>query len=112
MIATNTGRRKLFLPAASANTGTGMHSEDMRLSFMASTSTQALVDSEYLKDIQHYEKLLPSIKNKMTFIYGENDRMKHNKIAFIKEFIEIPGSGHNVFVHSPEEMVKVLRTLL
>ncbi|MEO6509326.1 MAG: alpha/beta hydrolase [Patescibacteria group bacterium] len=112
LVSTNWGRRKILLPVASANTGTSPHTSDMRLKVMSNTSNEAMVDSNYLKDIEIYEGYLSEVKNKMVFIYGEHDRMKHNRIGSIKEFIEIPGSGHNVFVESPDDIVKVLSQLL
>jgi pimeloyl-ACP methyl ester carboxylesterase len=113
MIAgTNWGRKKLFLPIASASTGATAHTLDMRLKAISPTSSRSLVDTSYIKDIYDYQHHIPKLKNKITIIYGEHDRMKKTRFSFVKEFIEIPNSGHNVFVHEPHLLIKVLRSLL
>lgn len=106
------GRKRILLSAASANTGTQSNTSDIRLKNMSYTSIESVADWEYLKDIEEYQKILAQTPNKITFIYGEHDRMKKYKIDAIKEYIEIPGSGHNIFIDAPEETVKILYSLL
>lgn len=112
LISTYWGRKNILLPAASANTGTQSGKDDLLLEHISYTSNEALVDTDYIKEVYGYGKYFKKLKNKVTILYGEHDRMKDEKFDFIKKYVEIPRGGHNILSDSPKATIKVLDSLL
>jgi pimeloyl-ACP methyl ester carboxylesterase len=113
LLNTQWGRKNVLIPTASASTGKTNPEEDKELlRHLAHTDSKSIADIDYLGEFNSYNDFMPEIKNEMVFMYGADDKFKEVKIPFIKDFIEIPASGHNIFVDAPEESVRVLRRIL
>jgi pimeloyl-ACP methyl ester carboxylesterase len=112
VFGTNWGRKTILLPIASANTGTEAHTADLLLEHLSHTSNEAMVDSDYIKDIYSYHTSIPRVANKIVYVYGENDRMKKHKFEFINNYVEVAKGGHNIFADTSTAGIKTLRSLL
>lgn len=112
LISTSWGKKNLLLPILRENTGKNheKNTDEEFLQDIASTDPKAIVDIDVKKEFDRdMPAILPKLKNKVIFIYGDGDKNIEGTKDFIKKYITIKNSDHNVFVHQPEEVVKILK---
>jgi pimeloyl-ACP methyl ester carboxylesterase len=78
------------------------------------TDVRAMVDTNPIEEIEKdLPWLLPQVKNRMRFVYGEYDKLKsgaENKIR--RKLWLIKNAGHNVFADNPKQTLETINKLL
>lgn len=101
--STNIGKAKLLVPLVNENTGSPTNDLNGDVNRLGQYAPEALVDPNYLDEFSQVPELIKQVENEMVYIYGERDPYR-GKVELPKEYLTIPGAGHNIF-ESPNESV-------
>lgn len=108
-------RKKILIPALRDALGSKADKkrDEELLNSMSEIDTRALVDMNVYEEIVlQVPILLPKLSNKLTFVYGENDKLIESTRNLISSPIIIKGAGHNVFRSQPDKMLAILKDIL
>lgn len=113
LISTYWAKDKLLIPTLYENIGNKLKPDNSQfIQDLETTDVRSIVDINYLKEInQEFPQVVKQLKNKIIYIYGENDAQKNQVNYLTKDFIEIKNSRHNVFVDQPEKLIEVIKSL-
>jgi pimeloyl-ACP methyl ester carboxylesterase len=115
VLSTKWGKLNLLLPILTTNTGlaTEKINTDIFLEAINHTDPKGIADLDVKKEFEEEMPILiKQIKVPMTFIYGEYDVGQKTTSSFIKRYIIIKNSDHNVFSIRPNETIEVLKKIL
>lgn len=108
-------RKRILIPAVLDALGskTDKKREQELLDSMSEIDTRSLVDPDpYNEIVLKMPVLLPKIVNRMTFIYGGNDKLIESTKDLISKPILIKNAGHNIFRSQPGKTLSVLKDIL
>jgi pimeloyl-ACP methyl ester carboxylesterase len=117
LVSCDIGKRIFIVPALNNNlkksqTPSGIKNKKEFVRRIRTTCPCALVDTNYTKEIEKdFPQALKSIDRKIHYIYGEFDKQKETN-PLIKDFITIPGVGHNIFESNQEKILSVIKDIL
>lgn len=113
LIATYWAKDKLLIPTLYENIGNKLKPDNSKfIQDLETTDVRSIVDINYLKEInQEFPQVVKQLKNKIVYIYGENDAQKNQVNYLTKDFIEIKNSRHNIFVDQPEKLIETIKSL-
>jgi pimeloyl-ACP methyl ester carboxylesterase len=115
LLSTKWGKFTFLLPILQENTGLNKEKIDinMFLKEVNHTDPKGIADLDTKKEFEkEMPQLIQSIKAPMTFIYGEYDVGQKTTSHFIKMYIIIKKSDHNIFAIEPKETINVLKKIL
>lgn len=108
-------RKRILIPAIQDALGSKSDKklDEELLDSMSEIDTRSLVDPDpYNEIVLKIPMLLPKITNRMTFIYGENDKLIESTKDLISDPIIIKNAGHNIFRSEPDKTLAILKGIL
>ena len=114
LVGTYWGKDKLLIPTLYENIGNKKKPDNSQfIKDLETTDVRSIADINYLKEInQEFPTIVKQIKNKIIYIYGDQDSQKNQVSYLTKDFIEVKNSRHNVFVDQPEKLIKIIKSVL
>lgn len=114
IVGTYWGKDKLLIPALDNNIGNKTKKDNSKfIRDLETSDVRSIADINYFREInQEFPEIVKKLKNKIVYIYGDNDAQKTQVEYLTKDYIEIKDSGHNVFEGQPEKLIEVIKTNL
>jgi len=113
LVATRWGQENLLIPILRENIGSEKGNLEEFFELVSHTDPRSIVEVDYKKEIERDLPLsLNKVKNKMVFIYGENDKLRGTTDSLIGNYITVFGGTHNTFRINPSGTFEVVRNAL
>lgn len=111
--STRWGRKNLILNILRDVIGPiSLKKDNELLKDMETTDTRSLVDTDIEREIKHLPEYISELQNRISFIYGEKEKLLQTSKNYISNSFIIKNSFHTVFEWKPEEIVRLLENLV